>query len=552
MTERIDSGSSVRTTNEDIHPLVEVRDLSVTYLRRDREIPALRGVDLRIDAGRSVAIVGESGSGKSTMVQSLLGILPASAYQTGTIRLFGHEYQQTDYRQWVEVRRRRISYIPQDPNTNLDPTMRIGDQIMQLVRLNVGVSHEQAKRRALSLLKEVGFDDPHMRYRQYPFELSGGLKQRVLIAQALVGDPDLIIADEPTSALDVTVQKTVLDKLSALVRERGIALIMVTHDLAVASDRASWIVVMHDGKIVEQGDTNQVLTSPREDYTKSLIEVAPAFAFSKEREIAVAADDQVGLDCAVQWVSVSKRFPVNRSKKEEAFWALHDVSLCAHRHKTLAIVGESGSGKTTLLRMALQLTRPTKGHVLINGKDLSSVSQAEMRRARRQMQLVQQNPFDSLDPRRSIVQSIAEPLAIFGKGSRKERKLRVAELLDRVELPQRLLDAKPRELSGGQCQRVAIARALALNPQIIMLDEPVSALDVSVQSQILDLLDELQAELGLTYVFVTHDLAVVAQSAHCVAVMEHGRVVEFGNVHRVLSAPHSECAQRLVDAVPGR
>lgn len=534
--------------------ILDVAGLDVVYHDGNKDVHAVRGVGFRVGAGRKVVIVGESGSGKTTVIESVLGILPATAAIGGTLDFLGHDLVHADEMQWQSIRRDALGYVPQDPETNLDPTMSIGRQLSELVGLDGSVPREKIRSTVLSLLDEVGVDDPELRYRQYPHELSGGLKQRVLIAGALVGNPKLLVADEPTSALDVTVQKTVLDLMDGLVRSRGVGLLMVTHDLAVAAERADHVVVMHNGEIVEQGGAKDILRHPKHPYTRHLIDAAPAFSAGHTADGAENDVEGPTSDVpvpAVEWNDVTKEFRT-RGGQRTVFRALDHVSIAARRGTTLAIVGESGSGKTTLLRLALQLERPTSGQVLVNGRSLESTSASKLRSERRHFQLVQQNPFDSLDPLRTVGQSVREPLDAFGIGTRSERKRRVRELLEQVALPDRVFDAYPGQLSGGQCQRVAIARALAAEPDIVLLDEPVSALDVSVQAQILDLLGELQERLGLTYVLVSHDLAVVADIADDIAVMRRGKLMEYGVARQILGHPSSAYTRTLLEAVPGR
>lgn len=529
------------------NPVIEVSNLSVTYATRRRFVKAVDSVSFSVNAGDTLAVVGESGSGKSTVVQSLLGILPPSASVSGSELVLGHELVQADNAQIQAIRGRIVGFVPQDPGTSLDPTMRIGAQLAEIVTAhNHDLAGSEAHRRALQLLREVGIDEVELRAWQYPHELSGGLKQRVLIAAALASDPQIIIADEPTSALDVTVQKTVLDLLSQLVKERGISLVIVTHDLGVALDRAEHVIVMHHGTVVERGESQQVLLHPEQEYTRRLIAAVPTFAVIQnvQTKTEKVHSEIRQVEKAVVWDRISKKFG--------SFQALNHIDLTAREGRTLAIVGESGSGKSTLLKLALGLEAPSEGTVLVKGSDVNALKRAELKQLRRTIQLVQQNPLDSIDPRYSVAQAIQEPLDAWGIGKRADRAKRVAELIDQVSLPVSIATVRASELSGGQCQRVAIARALALNPSIVLLDEPVSALDVSVQARILDLLGNLQRELKLTYVLVSHDLAVVAQIAHDVAVLDHGELVEFGQTSQVLTNPEQAYTRMLINAIPGR
>ncbi|OAA21841.1 peptide/nickel transport system ATP-binding protein [Frankia sp. EI5c] len=573
-----------------VAPLVTVTDLRVGYVRRRRTVPAVRGVDLSVARGEIVALVGESGSGKSTIANTLIGLLPDNARVTGgsvTLDLAAGSGDpatgsgdpaddvdqpggpdQPDDRiartgQAVELvgarertlrglRGRVISLVPQDPMVGLNPTRRIGAQVAEGIRLR-GVTGDRVGAEVLEFLAQAGIDDPELRARQYPHELSGGLRQRVLIAIALAGRPRLIIADEPTSALDVTVQRRILDHLEGLVRDSGISLLIITHDLAVAADRSDRVIVLQNGEIVEQGSPRNILVNPARDYTRRLIAAAPGLA-NGGRIVPrlVLPPEQVSTpDPVIRLEGLSKRYPLP-GRQSGSFLALDDVSLEVARGRTHALVGESGSGKTTALRLALGLEKATSGRVLLDGVDITELGWRQTRPLRRRIQLVHQNPFASLDPRFTIGRSITEPLVSFGIGDRRTRRARAAELLDQVALPASYLDRLPAELSGGQRQRVAIARALAPEPELVLLDEPVSALDVSVQEQILALLRELQERLGLSYLFISHDLSVVAQVSHTVTVLNRGRAVESGAVAEVFGSPRSDYTRELIEAIPGQ
>lgn len=526
--------------------LVEIRGLQVDYRRDGRTTQALRGIDLTVDRGERVAIVGESGSGKSTAALALLGLLPHTGHIVGgSAKIAGTELAGAKERVARGIRGRVVGLVPQDPSVSLNPTQRIGHQVAEAVKLR-GVTGPAVDAAVLEVLEQAGIDDPVARARQYPHELSGGLRQRVLIAIALAGEPDVIVADEPTSALDVTVQRRILDHLDGLVRDRGIALVLITHDLGVAADRADRIVVMRDGVIVEEGPSVGVLAAPEDPYTRALVAAAPGLVVTEPLR------DRGGeARTVVRWENITKDFALPRGGEARSLRAVDGVTLEAREGRTLAIVGESGSGKTTLLRIALGLEQPTSGSVIFDGVEISSLGWRTARPLRRRFQLVQQNPFNALDPRFSVGRSIAEPLVSFRIGSSSSRRARVAELLDLVGLPADAASRRPAELSGGQRQRVAIARALAIEPELLYLDEPVSALDVSVQDQILRLLAELQDRLGVAYVLVSHDLGVVARVAHEVAVVQRGRVVEQGPAADVLAAPVHEYTRALLEAVPG-
>ncbi|MCF5632094.1 dipeptide ABC transporter ATP-binding protein, partial [Pseudomonas syringae] len=491
----------------DTPQLIDIRHLSVAYRFDGQVNQAVRNVSFQVAKGETVAIVGESGSGKSTMANAILGLLPDNATITrGELQVDGHDLSHASEREKRRIRGSVIGLVPQDPMVSLNPTLRVGRQIAEALLQAHGGRYPTVDADVLELLQHVGLDKPVLRARQYPHELSGGMRQRVLIAIALAGNPRLIIADEPTSALDVTVQRKILDHLQRLVAERGISLLIITHDLGVAADRADRVLVMNKGELVEHGTPEQILVNPGHAYTRALIAAAPAFG---QRKSPVAPRPVLANDTPLLTLSnISKTYRLPYVKGEEAeFQALQDVSFKVFPGQTLAIVGESGSGKSTALRIALGLEKPTQGRVLLENRDITDLGWREFRPLRRRIQLVQQNPFAALDPRFTLFESIVEPLVSFGLLKGRELEQAARQLIERVHLPVAYLDRLPRELSGGQRQRVAIARALALQPDLLLLDEPVSALDVSVQAQILDLLVELQAESGIAYVLVSHDLA---------------------------------------------
>ncbi|QHC55244.1 peptide/nickel transport system ATP-binding protein [Rathayibacter tanaceti] len=525
--------------------LVRLEGLSVAY----GEQTVVHEVSLEIAPGEIVAVVGESGSGKSTTANAVLGLLPANGRITGgSIEIAGDDVTHASEKELRRLRGRVVGLVPQDPMVGLDPTLRIGAQVAEAVRLR-GVDRRSVDAEVLEALRQAGIDDPELRARQYPHELSGGLRQRALIAIALAGKPRLIIADEPTSALDVTVQKRILDHLQSLVREQGIALLIITHDLAVAADRADRVLVMRAGRVLEQGPPAEILVAPREEYTRALIAAAPGLGRGRGRVVPrfehVAPAPEI-----LRIENVVKEFALP-GRRGGGFRALDDVSFSVRAGQTLALVGESGSGKTTALRIALGLERASSGRVLVEGADLTAAREKQWRPLRRRIQLVHQNPFAALDPRFTVLESVIEPLVSFGVGDRVTRLARAHELLDRVGLPDSFLSRLPAELSGGQRQRVAIARALALGPDLVLLDEPVSALDVSVQAQILELLVELQRDLGVAYLFISHDLAVVAEVSHEIVVLNRGRVEEAGSTSRVFRSPEAEYTRTLLAAIPG-
>ena len=532
--------------------LVDITGLDVGYLRRRAIRPAVLGLDATVGAGEVVAIVGESGSGKTTTANAIIGLLPPNGRITaGSVVVDGVETAGARERTLRSLRGSVVGLIPQDPMVGLNPTKRIGAQIAEGIRLR-GIAGPSVRAEVLEFLGQAGVPDPELRARQYPHELSGGLRQRALIANALAGRPKLIIADEPTSALDVTVQKRILDHLGGLVREQGISLLIITHDLAVAADRADRVIVMQHGRKVEEGVPGAILTRPRRHYTRQLIGAAPRLAHGGRVVPRFDVREKPAPAPVLTLTDVTKTFSVSDLRRgQRGFNALDGISVAVPRGQTHALVGESGCGKTTTLRIALGLETADHGSVNLDGTEIRGLSWRKMRPLRRKAQLVHQDPFATLDPKFTIGQSITEPLVSFRIGDRRSRDVRARELLDQVGLPVAYLDRLPTELSGGQRQRVAIARALALNPDLIALDEPVSALDVLVQEQILRLLADLQRALGLTYLFVSHDLAVVTEIAHTVSVMSHGKVVEDGPVAEVFTRPQSDHTRELIDAIPG-
>ena len=600
------SGASAKTFapaaswSAESDPLLEISDLEVAFRSSTGLVPAVRKANLTLYPGQSVAIVGESGSGKSTLAHAVIGLLPGTGRVTGgTIRFQGRDITHLGTQELTALRGSSIGLVPQDPMSNLNPVWSIGFQVKEALRANglAGVADDRlahlmaehaehagrtghadgAQKAATStggridvdeqvalLLEQAGLPEASRRAKQYPHEFSGGMRQRALIAIGLAARPDLLIADEPTSALDVTVQRRILDHLQTLVRELGTAMLFITHDLGLAAERAEHIVVMHRGRVVESGPSLEVLQDPRHPYTQRLVKAAPSLASRRiesahARGIQVADDELLGASLGsssteeiLRVEHLTKVFEVRGAKgKDKTLTAVDDVSFGIRKGTTTALVGESGSGKSTVANIILNLIDPTSGKVFHDGVDLSTLGPKELFALRRIMQPVFQNPYGSLDPMYSIFRVVEEPLRVHGIGTAKEREARVAELLDMVSLPRSVMRRYPHELSGGQRQRVAIARALALKPQIVVLDEAVSALDVLVQAQILRLLSDLQSELELTYLFITHDLAVVRQIADDVVVMEHGRIVESEAADELFANPRQDYTRELIRAVPG-
>ncbi|MGO4123881.1 dipeptide ABC transporter ATP-binding protein [Inquilinus sp. YAF38] len=529
-------------------PVLEVESLSVSYTGdRNGAQRVVDGVSFRIQPGEVVALVGESGSGKTTTAQAVIGLLAENGrVDGGAIRLAGTDISGWSQKRLDVIRGARISLIPQDPGSSLNPVKTIGAQVEEILAIHRRGDRAANRARVVELLARVGLSRPELRAQQYPHELSGGMKQRVLIAIAIALQPALIIADEPTSALDVTVQRRILDLIDELRREFGTAVLLVTHDLGIAADRADRLIVLQGGRIQEQGPAAEVLAAPRSAYTRQLLADAPSLAKAERRAPRPVGegDDAIVVDGLVQDFDLPGR--------GGSFRAVDGLSFAVRRGTTHALVGESGSGKTTTVRAVVGFQTPTAGRIRIGGADPAALKGEALRQFRRTIQLVYQNPFGSLDPRQSIFEIIEEPLLNFERLPKPDRARKVRDMLDRVGLPQAVLGRRPRALSGGQRQRVAIARALVLDPQVLVLDEAVSALDVTVQAQILGLLDTLQRDLGLTYLFVSHDLAVVRQIADTVSVLHNGRQLDAGPVEAVFRNPRSDYTRELIDAIPGR
>ncbi len=530
--------------------LLTVDNLTVSYRVGHRNVEALKGVSLTVRPREVVAIVGESGSGKSTMANAIISMLPLNAKRrSGTVTFNGLPISTYSSSLMRKIRGRRIGVVPQDPMTSLNPTQRIEQQVAEPLLLHRLTDRSSVKAKVHDLLMQSGLPDPERVGHSYPHELSGGMKQRVLIAIAFACGPELIIADEPTSALDVTVAKRVMDHFSRLVVESQTTLVIITHDLALAVNRADRILVMKNGSIVETGSAQDLQQNPKSDYTRELIANAPRLtkrAIVKTQGHASAAPLQEPAQAArpplLKVEKLSKRFLARHGE----LIAVDNVSFEIGQGQTLALVGESGSGKSTTARLVLRLESKSAGSIRFRDTEIGDLRGESLRQMRRNMQVVYQSPYDSLDPRMHISQIVAEPLRAFGIGTRPQRDARAAELLDLVGLSRTVLGRKPAELSGGQRQRVAIARALALSPQLVVCDEPVSALDVLVQAQVLRLLKSLQQDLGVAYLFISHDLSIVSDFADSVAVMSKGRIVESGPTQRVFARPEHEYTRTLL------
>lgn len=509
--------------------VLTVENLRISYRSQREWREVVHDVSFAVKRGEMLAFVGESGSGKTTTAQAIIGLLADNARRdSGRISINGEEISGWSAKRLDGLRGARISLVPQDPGNSLNPVKTIGAQVGEILRLHQQSSAAERKAQVLALLAKVGLSHPEQRIDQYPHQLSGGMKQRVLIAIAIALKPDLIIADEPTSALDVTVQKRILDLLDTLRRESGTAVLFVTHDLALAAERADRLLVFRHGEIQEQGATVDVVRTPQHAYTRQLLSDLQGSTLT-----IPPASGRVLATPAIRVEGISKRFSLGRAHLQ----ALDAVSFEVKRGSTHALVGESGSGKTTLARILLGFEKADVGHIAIDGIDAGHLSREALRQLRRKIQFVYQNPFASLDPRQTLFEIIEEPLKNFDRLNAETRRQRVETVA-------------ARELSGGQRQRVAIARALILEPTILVLDEATSALDVTVQAQILALLQQLQQQLGLSYLFITHDLATVRRIAHSVTVLRAGQVVEHGDVSRLFSAPQHHYTRELIAAIP--
>jgi peptide/nickel transport system ATP-binding protein len=529
--------------------LLAVQDLRVGFATEGGLVQAVDGVSFELEAGEVLAIVGESGSGKSVTAQTILGLTrSANASIAGSVRFRGHELIGARERELRQVRGGEIAMIFQDPMTSLNPVYRVGAQIVEAVRAHrAQVGRAEARERAIELLGAVGIPEPERRVDRYPHEFSGGMRQRAMIAMALALEPDVLIADEPTTALDVTIQAQILELLRRLNRERNLATILITHDLGVVAEVADRVLVMHEGRIVERGSLDEIFYAPKDPYTRKLLDAvvrldqAPPLRAAREEPLLEVTD-------------LVKHFPLMRGllieREVDRVRAVDGVSFSVAKSETLGLVGESGSGKSTLSRTVLQLLAPTSGSVRFEGREIGGLSRREMRPLRAEMQMVFQDPYASLNPRKRIGQIVGEPLRLQGRASGAELRNQVQELLERVGLSPAHYQRYPHEFSGGQRQRIGIARALALRPKLIVADEPVSALDVSIRAQILELLADLQDDFGLTYLFVAHDIGVVRHVSDRIAVMHEGKIVEQGPADRVCERPVDPYTKELLAAVP--
>lgn len=549
--------------------LLSIQDLKVAFRVGNvhgevQRALAVKGVSFDIPENSTVALVGESGSGKSVTAMSILNLLPENAERSGQILFQGRDLLKTSLRQLQAVRGREIACVFQDPMSSLNPVFTVADQIMEPLMKHLGMSRRQALVRAEELLNEVGIPDPKRRLRSYPHEMSGGQQQRVMIAVALACNPKLLIADEPTTALDVTIQRQVMELLARLKDKHRMSMLFISHDLGVVGEIADHVVVMRHGEVREQAPVAQIFHAPQDAYTKALLACRPSLTENPARLMVIddhiagreahgtakAKDPNAPVILEARGLRKSFFFKSGLFSKQE-FQAVKGVDFQLRKGHTLGVVGESGSGKTTMGLTLLRLHEPTGGEVLFEGRDLLKMSGADWQKMRRRIQVVFQNPYASLNPRFTIAQTLVEPMEIHGIGASHDERLATASaLLRRVGLDESALYKYPHEFSGGQRQRIAIARCLTLRPEVLVLDEAVSALDVSVQAQVLNLLKDLQDEFGLSYIFISHDLAVVKFISDEVLVMQHGAVVEQADARELLAAPKMAYTRDLLGAVP--
>jgi peptide/nickel transport system ATP-binding protein len=530
--------------NQESKVILEVKDLGVDFWVEGEWVPAAKNLNYEIAAGEVLAIVGESGSGKSASSMALLGLTPQNGRVFGSVKLSGEELVTATPKRLREIRGSGIAVIFQEPMTALNPVYTIGFQIMETLRVHFNMTNQNAKQRAIELLTMVDLPDPEKAFNSYPHQLSGGQRQRAMIAQAISCDPKLLIADEPTTALDVTIQAEILDLLRDLHKRLNSAILLITHDMGVVADLADRVLVMKDGVMVEEGSSRQIYKSPRQAYTQQLLAAVPNLG----QGAALAAKPASKENVVLSLENVNIEYP--KRGRVPAFLAAKNINLEIAKGEVVGLVGESGSGKTTVGRAAVGLLAVKSGSLIVAGKDISRTSRSELRELRSKLGIVFQDPGSSLNPRWSISQSISEPLVLSKLFSKDQVSKRIDELLDQVQLPISYRNRYPHELSGGQRQRVGIARALSLSPEFLVADEPTSALDVSVQARVLELLKDLQKDLGFACLFVSHDLAVVDFLVDRIAVMNHGEIVEQGDKNQILRNPQQEYTKRLIAAVP--
>lgn len=535
----------------ELESILKVKDLRVSFQSGDHEFEAVKGVSFEVKKGETLGIVGESGSGKSVTARTIMRLLPSppSFMKEGEVTFLGENLAFKTEKEMENIRGRDMGMIFQDPMTSLNPTMRIGKQIAESLRKHRNLSRIEAKKQAIEILKLVGIRNSEARFNQYPHEFSGGMRQRVMIAIALACRPTLLIADEPTTALDVTIQAQILNLMKDMQERFGTSIILITHDLGVVAGMCDRVIVMKEGEIVETGTTEEIFENPKHPYTLKLLNALPRLDEKKKKKPTPLITTRVDASKSLLEVRALKQyFDIG---KGNVLKAVDNISFHIRQGETLGLVGESGSGKSTTGRAILRLHEPTAGDVLYDGIPVNRLSQSEMKRMRRHMQMIFQDPYASLNPRFKVLDIIGQALDIHGLSESKEkRKRRVEELLDMVGLDAAHALRYPHEFSGGQRQRIGIARALAVEPKFIVCDEPLSALDVSIQSQVVKLLEELQHRLGLTYLFIAHDLSMVKHISDRVAVMYAGKIVEIAESEELYTNPQHDYTKSLLAAIP--
>ena len=556
--------------------MIEVKNLSIDFKTDEGIVHAVKNVSFTIPNGKTVGLVGESGSGKSVTSLAIMRLIPNPPGKVvgGEILLDGKDLLKCSDREMRAIRGNKISMIFQEPMTSLNPVFTVGNQICETLRLHQGLNKKQALDRAIDLLDQVGIPNPKERVESYPHKLSGGQRQRVMIAMAIACNPDLLVADEPTTALDVTIQKQILELLASLQQKHGMSMLFITHDLGVIADIADEVAVMYRGDIVERGPTQKLFQSPQHPYTKGLLACRPTLLNTRERlpvisdfmsadgkektKVEVAEKPKAAAKAPgaplLEIKGLEKHFPVDKGwfgGVTRWMKAVDGVDLTVRKGQTLGLVGESGCGKTTLGRTLLRLVEPTAGKIVYGGEDITNVSSESMRLIRKKMQIIFQDPYASLNPRMTVSSILTEPMIINKMGANKNERMEMAvDLLRKVGLSDSMINRYPHEFSGGQRQRICIARALAVKPEFIVCDESVSALDVSIQAQILNLLLDLQEELNLTYVFISHDLGVVKFISDDVAVMYNGKIVEKNTAEGIYESPQHDYTKKLLGAIP--